>query len=124
MIAIGILMEYNRIDGEILYIKNKFFSKEKIVKISEIQKIIRTNSLKIGTFVYNIVLRENINIEIRAEIENGKYFFDKLLETNNNIELKNESPFELFDFFGDLFEIVFSLLFYTITFYKIFKMII
>jgi hypothetical protein len=124
VIAIGILMEYNRIDGETLYIKNKIFSKEKTIKINEIEKIMLKNSLKKEMFVYNIALRDNTNIEIRAEIENEKYFFDKLLKINNNIELNIENSFEFMDFLGDLLGIIISLSVYTITFYKTIKMLI
>ena len=124
IIVIGILTEYNKIDKETLYTKNGIFCKEKTIKINEIEKITLRNSMRMEIFVYSIVLKDKTNIEIRAEIENERYFFDRLLEINNNIELNLENRFEFIDFLGNLLGIIISLVFYTMTFYKIFERLI
>jgi hypothetical protein len=116
-------MEYVKIVDDILYIKNEIFKKEKQLMIKDIKKIIIKNSITFENFVYDIILENNKNYEIRTNIENKKEFFNKLLMTNNTIESEINGSFA-FTILDNIFSKLIALFFFTISFYTIIKGII
>jgi hypothetical protein len=123
---LNLLFTYYKIENNNLLIKKNMFSRYSYINIKEIINIEVSSNLTTDAFSYKIIMSNDVFIHIETKIEDINGFFLKLKDINDEIIFPSgKSLVQLIELILKIiFQIVLSIVIYSISFNKILEKIL